>query len=77
MSLHVHNRGAPIPAEIVSHIFEPLRRGEQQVKLGARNVGLGLYIVQEIATSHGGRVSVRSTAEDGTTFSVELPTTEP
>jgi sigma-B regulation protein RsbU (phosphoserine phosphatase) len=75
MSLQVHNRGAPIPAEIVSHIFEPLRRGEQQVKLGARNVGLGLYIVQEIATSHGGTVSVRSTAEEGTTFSVELPTT--
>lgn len=73
VSVEVHNEGAPIPPELMPHLFEPLRRGEQQVKLGSRSVGLGLYIVHEIAYAHGGEVTVRSTQEDGTTFVVRLP----
>jgi sigma-B regulation protein RsbU (phosphoserine phosphatase) len=71
-SLEVHNHGQPIPPELLPHLFEPLRRGEQQVKLGSRSVGLGLFIVQQIAVAHGGSVSVLSTAEEGTVFSVRL-----
>jgi signal transduction histidine kinase len=71
-SLEVHNQGQPIPPELLPHLFEPLRRGEQQVKLGSRSVGLGLFIVQQIAVAHGGSVSVLSTAEEGTVFSVRL-----
>jgi len=33
-----------------------------------RSVGLGLFIVQEIARAHGGTVQVTSNAEEGTTF---------
>jgi len=73
LQLAVHNLGACIPADLLPHIFEPLRRGEQQVKLGSRSVGLGLYIVREIASAHGGTVTVTSTAEDGTTFTVTTP----
>jgi sigma-B regulation protein RsbU (phosphoserine phosphatase) len=73
LSIEVHNLGQPIPPELMPHMFEPLRRGEQQVKLGSRSVGLGLYIVQEIATAHGGKVLVRSTLEEGTTFLVTIP----
>jgi sigma-B regulation protein RsbU (phosphoserine phosphatase) len=38
-----------------------------------RSVGLGLFIVREIAMAHGGDVSVSSTPEDGTVFSVYFP----
>jgi phosphoserine phosphatase RsbU/P len=69
----VQNFGPPIPEDFLPHIFEPLRRGENQIKLGSRSVGLGLYIVQEIAAAHGGRITVRSTEEAGTTFELELP----
>ena len=72
--IEVHNQGTPIPADLRPHIFEPLRRGEQQVALGSRSVGLGLYIVHQIALAHGGRVAVTSSAEAGTTFAVTLPT---
>jgi phosphoserine phosphatase RsbU/P len=73
LELHVHNTGAPIPDELRPHIFEALRRGEHQVQLGSRSVGLGLYIVREIAAAHGGRINLSSTAEDGTTFVVTVP----
>jgi sigma-B regulation protein RsbU (phosphoserine phosphatase) len=71
--LEVHNDGAPIPASLLASIFEPLRRGEQQVALGSRSVGLGLYIVQEIAHAHGGQVRVVSSADRGTTFTLRIP----
>ena len=72
-SIAVRNFGPTIPAELLPHIFEPLRRGEQQVKLGSRSVGLGLYIVQQIALAHGGTVQIDSMVETGTTFTVTAP----
>ncbi len=73
LEILVHNGGKPIPERLQRDIFEPLRRGENQIQRGSRSVGLGLYIVREIAASHGGSVSVRSSAEAGTTFHVRLP----
>jgi sigma-B regulation protein RsbU (phosphoserine phosphatase) len=67
----VHNHGTPIPPEALAGLFAPMVRG---VTGGAdRSVGLGLYIVSEIAKAHGGRVAVTSTAGAGTTFVVSLP----
>jgi sigma-B regulation protein RsbU (phosphoserine phosphatase) len=73
LEILVHNLGDAIPEQLRVHIFEPLRRGEHSVKLGSRSVGLGLYIVREIASAHGGHVSVSSTEAEGTTFVVRLP----
>lgn len=73
LGIEVHNHGPAIPEQLLPHIFEPMRRGEQQIRLGSRSVGLGLYIVQQIAASHGGSVEVQSNATDGTTFRVQLP----
>jgi sigma-B regulation protein RsbU (phosphoserine phosphatase) len=39
-----------------------------------RSVGLGLFIVSEIAKAHGGFVAVTSTAIGGTTFTVTFAT---
>ena len=73
LELAVHNEGPPIPEPLMAQIFEPMRRGEGKGKLGSRSVGLGLYIVREIAAAHGGRVAVRSNELEGTTFIVTLP----
>jgi sigma-B regulation protein RsbU (phosphoserine phosphatase) len=68
----VHNAGVPIPPQLQEALFEPMVRGA--VETGTqRSVGLGLFIVREIAKAHGGGVRVESTAAAGTTFVVTFP----
>lgn len=71
-ALCVHNFGAPIPAQTQNRIFEPMVRGEGEAN-ARRSVGLGLFIVSEIAKAHDGKASVQSSANDGTTFSAVFP----
>ncbi len=68
----VHNEGPPIPTEAQERMFEPLVRGGTPDS-ATRSVGLGLFIVREIAKAHGGQVTVRSTAQEGTTFTASFP----
>jgi PAS domain S-box-containing protein len=70
--LEVHNEGYPIPLDVMATLFHPFKRGERKHD-PERSIGLGLFIVREIVTAHGGSVNVHSTAADGTTFSVDLP----
>jgi PAS domain S-box-containing protein len=71
--VEVTNQGEPIPEEQAAHLFEPFRRGEDERTQRRKGLGLGLYIAVQIATAHGGTIRVRSSAEQGTTFSVRLP----
>jgi PAS domain S-box-containing protein len=71
--LEVNNAGPPIPAELLPTIFEPFRRLARDSLHPASGLGLGLYIVAQIVRGHGGTLSVRSNAEEGTTFTVRLP----
>lgn len=71
--LSVHNLGDPIPAPTLQTLFEPYKRGDETSSGGARNIGLGLFIVQALARAHGGTVTVRSSAQEGTLFCVTLP----
>ncbi len=71
--LQVHNQGTPIPPESLSRIFEPLERGMEQLEGNNRSIGLGLFIVRQIVRAHCGDIDVRSTQEQGTTFTVRLP----
>lgn len=69
----VHNYGAVIPADLLAGLFEPMTRGTDQGS-EVRSVGLGLYIVRELAKVHGGDVAVSSCVTGGTTFTVSFPT---
>ena len=68
VSLSVANQGAPIPDAFLSSLFEPLQRGTADLPGTATSeahLGLGLFIVREIAVAHGGGVRVASV--DGVT----------
>jgi sigma-B regulation protein RsbU (phosphoserine phosphatase) len=65
----VHNAGPPIATNLLPVIFQPFERGEHD----RAGLGLGLYIVKEIAKAHRGEVSVTSSVERGTTFVLQLP----
>lgn len=71
-AIAVHNEGSPISASQQAGLFQPMTRGHQGPG-GGRSVGLGLYIVSEVARAHGGSVAVQSTLESGTTFTVRIP----
>jgi sigma-B regulation protein RsbU (phosphoserine phosphatase) len=72
VQLRIHNEGRPIPAETISTLFQPYRRGERRYD-PERSIGLGLFIVREIVLAHGGTVTVHSNVVEGTTFVVDLP----
>ena len=72
--VEVHNDGPPIPDDLQGAIFDPFRRGQQDSHASKRaGLGLGLYISKEVTLAHGGDITVRSTATEGTTFQVTLP----
>jgi signal transduction histidine kinase len=67
-AIEVNNAGV-IPREQLPQMFEPFRRGEN----ASDGLGLGLYIVERIVSAHAGTITVRSDADQGTTFEVRLP----
>lgn len=69
--LSVHNHGEPIAAATLDLLFQPFSRPVSETP--RQGLGLGLYIANQIALSHGGRMEVQSSESDGTLFSFHLP----
>jgi PAS domain S-box-containing protein len=70
--VEVHNDGPPIPQALQSVLFNPFRIGEHSSR-SPEGLGLGLYISNEVIRRHGGQIHIRSSAAEGTTFRVVLP----
>jgi PAS domain S-box-containing protein len=67
-AMFVRDRGPGIAAEVLEHMFEPLFTTKRN-----GGTGLGLAVVQQIVTEHGGKVLVDTAAGSGSTFFVVLP----
>jgi signal transduction histidine kinase len=72
ITVSVQNAGPQIPKAAREGLFEPMARGADASHAG-HNLGLGLYIVREIALAHGGSVGVESDAALGTVFAIKIP----
>lgn len=75
--LAVENIGKPIPRAMLPTLFDPLVRatsedGDADSQVAGANLGLGLYVVREIANAHGGSVEVTSD-DSATRFELRLP----
>ena len=71
--IEVADTGMGIPSDDIAKIFEELYRGSNA--RGTEGSGLGLALVNRIASLHGGGVGVRSSQTDprGTVFTLRLP----
>jgi two-component system NtrC family sensor kinase len=71
--IEVEDTGIGIAPENLSKIFEPFFTTKEV----GRGTGLGLAVCYGIVTDHLGRLSVKSSVGNGTTFSILLPATLP
>ena len=72
--LSVHSAAAISP-DIVATLFDSLthRRDENAAQSGDTRLDLELFIAKGVVTAHGGKLSIISNEEQGTTFIVQLP----
>jgi signal transduction histidine kinase len=71
VSLTVEDAGVGIPEERLPELFSgPAPRGQKAAPTGT---GLGLYLSRRLVEEHGGSITVESTVDEGSTFTIELP----
>jgi signal transduction histidine kinase len=75
--ISVLDDGFGIEPETQGQLFKRFARIETEANRHLVGMGIGLYLVQEVARAHGGRVGVDSTPGAGTEFTLELPRLEP
>lgn len=73
VAITVHDDGPGIPGDDVERIFSRFSQLDGARERGSGGLGLGLFIANEIITSHHGQISVDSEPGQGTTFTVHLP----
>jgi signal transduction histidine kinase len=71
--IQVIDRGAGIPAEELTRIFERFYRVDPSRSRHTGGAGLGLSIVKQLVAAHGGRVWAESVVGEGSIFSFTLP----
>jgi two-component system, OmpR family, sensor kinase len=68
----VHDTGRGIAPEDLPHLFERFYRAASARRQNPTGAGLGLAIVSSLVENMGGRISVISPPDQGTTFTVTL-----
>jgi len=70
--IDVKDFGMGIPANLLPNIFDRFSKARRKGVHGEESIGLGLSIVKQIVTKHGGEVNVKSAEKLGTTFTISL-----
>jgi signal transduction histidine kinase len=71
--LEVRDQGIGIPPNELPHLFERFYRATNADPGQISGLGIGLFVVHEIVTRHGGTLHVQSEEGQGSTFTVCLP----
>jgi signal transduction histidine kinase len=69
----VTDRGIGIPPEELPSLFRRFARASNAKKARIPGTGLGLFVVKTLVEKHGGKLTVHSEVDRGSTFSVSLP----
>lgn len=73
LRLCVADTGAGIPQADLPHIFERFYQSEANESVNVDGSGIGLAVVRTYVADHAGCITVDSTVNQGTTFTVILP----
>jgi len=69
----VTDQGIGIPATALPHLFQSFYRAPNAVQHQQHGIGVGLYVVKDLVTLHGGSIAVTSQEGVGSSFTVTLP----
>ena len=69
VEVEVRDTGCGIPRENLNKVFEPFYTSNGHV----HRTGLGLFVCKKIIEEHAGKLSLKSTVEEGTVVTVTLP----
>jgi two-component system, OmpR family, sensor histidine kinase SenX3 len=72
----VQDKGPGIAPLELEHIFEPFYRGRTAVARQIRGTGLGLALARNVAEAMGGKLTVKSVLQLGSTFTLSLPVSD-
>ena len=74
VELSVQDTGVGIPEADRARVFERFHRSERTRARTHEGSGIGLALVRELVTMHGGSIEVQSVVGEGSTFRVSIPT---
>jgi signal transduction histidine kinase len=67
--IDITDHGLGIPENEIDRIFDPYFTSRRN----GQGSGLGLFAVKRLVTDWGGKIDVRSTVNEGSTFSLFIP----
>jgi len=73
LKIELIDTGIGIPSEQIPSLFDKFTEAKREGLRGETTTGLGLSITKQIIELHGGSISVFSTVDEGTTFTIKLP----
>ena len=75
LEIIIRDKGMGIAPLDINHIFDPFYRGHNAIDSQIEGSGLGLSITKHIIEAHKGIISVKSSLQSGTAFTIHLPIT--
>lgn len=73
VQISVEDNGVGIPEDQQSKMFKQFERIDNDLSITVGGSGIGLYVVQNVVKMHGGEITVRSSPEQGSKFTITLP----
>ncbi len=71
--ISIEDKGIGISPRELLRVFDPFFRGKEATSRQIHGTGLGLSLARDAVTAMGGRVTVKSKAGEGSTFTIHLP----
>lgn len=74
--ISVRDQGVGIHKKDIDKLFRKFTRLDNPLSVAVGGTGLGLYWAKKIVDLHGGTISVDSVVDEGSTFTVTIPTVQ-